>query len=180
MVLGKPRSNCGQITDARVTGPHGPRSWTRARPLLVFDCHPKPQGSRLSPHTTASSDRDHERTALVVDDDRLIRWALGRQLAALGVSARAVETASDAIAELRQRAFDLIFLDVHLPDANGVDLFPMIGATSPAAQVVVMSADASEDDLARASAGGARFVAKPFDLSTIRRIVREPPSLPRG
>jgi DNA-binding NtrC family response regulator len=113
------------------------------------------------------------KAALVVDDDRLIRWALERQLAALGLAAHGAGNGADAAAELRARAFDLVFLDVHLPDANGIDLVPLVEATSPGAYVVVMSADASDEEVERASAGGAQFLEKPFELSDIRALVRE-------
>jgi DNA-binding NtrC family response regulator len=125
----------------------------------------------LSSDATASNGGVHCTTALVLDDDRLLGWALQRQLAACGHPAHAVQTRAAAAAQLRLRAFEVVFLDVHLPDGCGVTLLPLVRATSPRAQIVVMSADASEGELALARAGGALFVEKPFDVAAVVRIV---------
>jgi len=127
----------------------------------------------VSSDATVSSGGEHRTTALVLDDDLLLGWALQRQLAACGHPAHAVQTRAAAAEKLRVRTFELVFLDVHLPDGCGIDLLPLVRATSPRAQVVVMSADASEEELARARADGALFVEKPFDVAAVVRLVAQ-------
>jgi CheY-like chemotaxis protein len=109
---------------------------------------------------------------LVVDDDRLICWALQREFASLNIITRAVETATDALAELQKDSYDLAFLAIPLPDGNGIKLLEEIGRISPKVKITVMSSDASEANRVRAYAGGAlQFLEKPFDLSEIHRIL---------
>jgi CheY-like chemotaxis protein len=110
---------------------------------------------------------------LVVDDDKLICWALQREFASLNLTTRVVETATEALAELRNDSYDLVFLDIHLPDGNGIELLEEIGRISPNAKIAIMSGDASETNRDTAFAGGAtQFLEKPLDLSEIHSILR--------
>jgi len=110
---------------------------------------------------------------LVVDDDKLICWALQREFVSLNIITRVAETAMDALAELRKDSYDLVFLDIHLPDGNGIELLEEVGRISPNAKIAIMSSDASETNRGNAFAGGAlQFLEKPFDLSEIHRILK--------
>jgi len=110
---------------------------------------------------------------LVVDDDNLICWALERELKSPDFSTRVVETGTDALEELKRHSYDIVFLDIHLPDANGLDLLREIREISPATKIVIMSADASEPNRQRAFAEGTlQFLEKPLDLSEIHSILK--------
>jgi len=110
---------------------------------------------------------------LVVDDDNLICWALQKKFASLALTARFVGNAREALAELRDDSCDLIFLDINLPDGNGIDLLDEIRKVAPNARIVILSADASEENRRRAIAGGvAQFIEKPFEISDIHKILR--------
>lgn len=110
---------------------------------------------------------------LVVDDDKLICWALQREFVTLNIPTRVVETATDALAELRKDSYDLVFLDIHLPDGNGIELLEQVGRISPNAKIAVMSGDASETNRESAFAGGAlQFLEKPLDLPEIHSILK--------
>lgn len=110
---------------------------------------------------------------LVVDDDKLICWALQREFASLNITTRVVETATNALAELYKDSYDLVFLDIHLPDGNGIELLEEVGRISPNVKIAVMSGDASETNREGAFTGGAvQFLEKPFDLSEIHRILK--------
>lgn len=113
------------------------------------------------------------KTILVVDDDKLMCWALAKEFSGWNLSPHAVETGADALSELRSRSYDLVLLDVHLPDSDGIELLPEIGRISPDAKIVVMSGDASESNRRRALAGGAlQFLEKPFDLSELHFLLK--------
>jgi len=110
---------------------------------------------------------------LIVDDDHLICWALEKEFAALDLETRVVEKGSDALSELRRQPCDFVFLDIHLPDLNGLELLQEIDKISPDSVIVIMSGDASETNRQRAYNGGAlQFLEKPFDLSEIHGILK--------
>jgi DNA-binding NtrC family response regulator len=114
-----------------------------------------------------------ERRILVVDDDQLIGWALVKEFSAMNFSAHIAESGAGALEALRRHRTDYLFLDVNLPDANGIELLPEIHRISPATKIIVMSADAGEFARQRAFAGGAvQFLEKPFDISEVHGILR--------
>ena len=106
---------------------------------------------------------------LVVDDDRLTGWAIGKELADQCLPFQVVTTGAEARAAFRSGRFDLVFLDLNLPDANGISLLGEIRATSPKTRVVIVTGDATDTNRETAlKAGADRFVEKPFDLALIR------------
>lgn len=110
---------------------------------------------------------------LIVDDDRLIRWALEREFASRKIDARSVATAADALSEVRRRPFALVFVEPDVPDAGGIDLPREIRGIRADAKVVVMSGDGGEAGRRRAFAAGAlQFLEKPFGLQDVHAILR--------
>jgi DNA-binding NarL/FixJ family response regulator len=93
---------------------------------------------------------------LIVDDHPLTRDALAALLQQSGftVAGQAAdgETAIERAAEL---APDLILLDLSLPGMNGLEALPRLRAAAPAAEVVVLTASGTEDNLLGAIRGGA-------------------------
>jgi CheY-like chemotaxis protein len=113
-----------------------------------------------------------QKKVLVVDDDNLICWALEKEFAGSGHSTRVVESGEDALAELRRQPYDLVFLDIHLPDSNGIELLQEFNRITPDAKIIIMSGDASDSNRHRAFNGGAvQFLEKPFDLSEVHGIL---------
>ena len=93
--------------------------------------------------------------ALIVDDNPLVCVSLERMLGNRGIAGVSVGTGARAMAELRRSVYALIFLDIHLPDANGVEMLAEVRRLAPGSHVLVMSSDATEDLAQRAIAGGA-------------------------
>ena len=112
------------------------------------------------------------RKILIVDDDRLICWALERELALKRLDRRSAGTAKACMEEVGRQQYDVVFLEQHLPDANGTALIPAIRQASPASRVVIITRDGRrEDQEAAISAGAVQFLEKPFDLSLVGGIV---------
>lgn len=77
-------------------------------------------------------------------------------------------TASDfqqAMEQLQTRPFDVVLLDLHLPDGNGADLLPLIQQHSPQALVLLISAQTDQRLIRHLLQSGAeRFFQKPVDV----------------
>jgi CheY-like chemotaxis protein len=109
---------------------------------------------------------------LIVDDNGLVCLVLGRAISRRNILHYAVEDGKSALAEVRRTFYDLILLDIHLPDVNGLDLLKEIRLISPDTKVVMISTDASESNIQRALAGGAlRFMPKPFDICELNALL---------
>lgn len=104
-------------------------------------------------------------TALVVEDEPAIRSGIERMLERLGYAAEGVATAAEALAALERGTFDVMLVDINLPDASGHFVMGDEGGRPP---VIAMSAAATVDDLVLALRRRAvDFLDKPFKLSDL-------------
>jgi DNA-binding NarL/FixJ family response regulator len=94
---------------------------------------------------------------LVVDDHAVVREGLKRILEESGEFIVAAEAASVAAASewLRKRAFDLVLLDLSLPERSGLELLQMIKRDTPRLPVLVLSAYGDDHYAVRAMKDGA-------------------------
>jgi len=115
---------------------------------------------------------------LIVDDNELVCLGLGRTLSRRNIVHHSVEDGKNALSEVRGTFYDLVFLDIHLPDANGLDLMQEIRRISPGTKIVILSSDGAENNVRRALAAGAlRFMEKPYDNSEVMEVLEA--ALPR-
>jgi DNA-binding response OmpR family regulator len=113
---------------------------------------------------------------LVVDDESLVRWSVSESLRDRGFEVDAAADAQSAICALEQasgpdRAYDLILLDMHLPDSPDLRLLGAIRARSATQPVLVMTAFATREIVEQAAALGAEVVNKPFELDRLAAAV---------
>ena len=78
-------------------------------------------------------------TVLVVDDDPGIQELFKTFLKEIGFSRVAVGTANEAISRLRKQKFDLMFLDLQLPDAPGDQVYKTAKQIDPGLNVIVIT-----------------------------------------
>ena len=105
---------------------------------------------------------------LVVDDESTLADALKLLLNDHGYDASTSSTAAEAETLLERHWFDLVFLDLRLPDADGIRLLEHIKRTSPETEVVLMTAHGSLDITIEAIKRGAfYYLEKPFTFDQI-------------
>ncbi|MEX2174541.1 MAG: sigma-54 dependent transcriptional regulator, partial [Pirellulaceae bacterium] len=110
---------------------------------------------------------------LVIDDEQAICWGLAQLGKRLGHQVRTAASAERGLELAAQQPPDLILLDVRLPGMDGLTALPQLRALAPAAPVVVMTAHGDLSTAVEAVRQGAiDYVAKPFDLDQIERIVQ--------
>jgi two-component system, NarL family, nitrate/nitrite response regulator NarL len=95
-------------------------------------------------------------TILIVDDHPLTRDALAALLEQNGfeVAGQAAD-GETAVRQAGELGPDLILLDLSMPGMNGLEALPQLRAAAPAAEVVVLTASGTEDNLLGAIRGGA-------------------------
>ncbi|TMQ73330.1 MAG: sigma-54-dependent Fis family transcriptional regulator, partial [Candidatus Eisenbacteria bacterium] len=109
---------------------------------------------------------------LIVDDEANIRSSLAGALGREGYQADAAATLAEAKAKVRE-AYDLILLDVRLPDGSGLDLLSEVMNAAPETAVIMMSGHATIDDAVRATRLGAfDFLEKPVSLERLLVLLR--------
>jgi DNA-binding NtrC family response regulator len=100
---------------------------------------------------------------LVVDDESEIREGLEMLLTSEGYGVSSADTGAGGLAKLEEHPFDLLLLDVSLPDRNGLDLLREIRLRDPQLSVVLITAYGSID-MARAAfkSGAMDYITKPW------------------
>ncbi|GIX06055.1 MAG: hypothetical protein KatS3mg115_0458 [Candidatus Poribacteria bacterium] len=108
---------------------------------------------------------------LICDDERNIGLILTRALRPLGYDAEAVETFAQAQERLEAGTVDVLFLDIFLPDANGLEELPRLRQRFPQVPVVVLTAHGTMRTALEAMKRHAfEYLTKPFDLGQVREI----------
>jgi ATP-dependent Lon protease len=108
---------------------------------------------------------------LIVDDEDLILLALSSALRQKDACVKTASCGTEALTEIDRAFYDLCFMDIHLPDANGLVLMKIFREISPATNIVMMSGDMLDDDAKKSMLKTARyFLPKPFDLEQVRSL----------
>jgi DNA-binding NtrC family response regulator len=102
-------------------------------------------------------------TILVVDDEAEIREGLELLLSTEGYAVEAAETGSQGLSAIEEKPYDLLLLDVSLPDRNGIDILKEIRQRDPFLSVILITAYGSID-MARAAfkSGAQDYITKPW------------------
>jgi DNA-binding response OmpR family regulator len=100
---------------------------------------------------------------LIVEDEPRIVSFLERGLKSAGYSTIAVDRGKDAVALARDDAFDLMILDLGLPDFDGQRVLAQIRTRGERLPVIILTARDGVEDTVRGLEGGADdYVTKPF------------------
>jgi two-component system response regulator AtoC len=104
-------------------------------------------------------------TVLIVDDAEDLTFPLGNIVQREGYTPLTASTGSDALAMLKTNIVDLIFLDIGLPDINGIDLIPALREIAGDCDIIMLTgkneAKTAVDSL---KAGAIDYIVKPFDI----------------
>lgn len=103
---------------------------------------------------------------LVLEDDPDMTKVLESMLSQFDCEAVMTATVAESIAAAKAERFDLVFVDLYLPDGSGVDLIRFIKFDRPATPIVVMTGVPDGDLLSQAmSCGVVALLRKPYDTT---------------
>lgn len=110
---------------------------------------------------------------LIVEDDGFLNRMLTYNLTADGYNVTSAVNFRTAAEIVRQREFDLVLLDVNLPDGSGLDLCRLIKPRSPDAIVFFLTANDQESDQIRGyEAGAVDYITKPYAVAALQRKIK--------
>ena len=109
---------------------------------------------------------------LVVDDEKVIRDLFKRVLGLKGYSVTVAESGKNAIERVKKNEFDIAFIDIVMPEMDGVETFKAIREINSGITGVMMTAFAVHNKVEEAAQYGAiDYLYKPFDIVEIMTII---------
>jgi len=111
---------------------------------------------------------------LLIDDEENLRRTLAMILKREGYEVETAATVKEARQRLETSSYNLTFLDLKLPDANGLTLLPELRSRYPNMPVLILTAHDKLDAAVEAVRRGARdYLLKPIDPPLIIQRVKE-------
>src|SRR5205814_8797835 len=103
-------------------------------------------------------------SVLIIDDETEIRESLQTLLEMEGFEVETAVSGEDGLAQMADRPYDLVLLDVTLPGRNGMEILSEIRSHDSRLPVIMITACGTVEDAVRAmQSGAANFVEKPWD-----------------
>src|SRR6516165_9490268 len=109
-----------------------------------------------------------QKRILLVDDEKLVRWALTQKCTEFGYQTLEAENGEQALRALQSENVDAVLLDVHLPDLSGIEVLEKLKQAGETRSIIMMTADPQLGDVKAALRLGAYdFVSKPINFDEL-------------
>jgi DNA-binding NtrC family response regulator len=107
----------------------------------------------------------------IVDDEEIVCRRLSHALRSEGFEVEAFMTGRSFLERMMQQPFDIVFLDLRLPDIDGMTLLPRIKSLHQETEIIIITGHGGLETAIGAIKGGAfHYVAKPLHLAEIRAL----------
>ncbi|MBT2418229.1 response regulator transcription factor [Streptomyces sp. ISL-22] len=103
-------------------------------------------------------------SVLVVEDDQFVRSALIRHLTDAAHTVRSVGTALEALREVAHFRFDVVILDLGLPDLDGSEALKMLRGITDVPVIIATARDDEAEIVRLLNAGADDYLTKPFSV----------------
>ena len=111
---------------------------------------------------------------LIVDDAGFVRIRLKNVLKPLGHDIIEASTGAEGIEKFKQESPQLVFLDVNMPEMDGITALKEIVGINKEAKVIMLTNDSQQKTIMDALQSGAKnFLAKPFDEEKLIGMVKK-------
>jgi two-component system response regulator RegA len=119
----------------------------------------------------------HEKTLLIVDDDKSFATRLSRAMEARGFEVRVAESVQDGLSFIRSGPPAYAVVDMRLEDGNGLDVIASLKNIRPEARVIVLTGYGNIATAVTAvKLGAVDYLAKPADADDILNALLAPPN----
>ena len=111
---------------------------------------------------------------LIVEDDGALQEMLADHMADQNYLLDSATDGHEAFEKSQQENYDIVLLDLNLPDLTGLELLERIKASSPKAQVIFMSGNASKEDVIQmVKEEAVDYLEKPFSVKDLDQALKK-------
>jgi DNA-binding response OmpR family regulator len=115
---------------------------------------------------------------LIIDDETSLRQTMSRILLRAGFEVTTVASGQESFAILQEHPFDMVYLDIRLPDMNGLEILKIIRGQFPEMPIILFTAQPDLHSAVEALRNGATdYLMKPLKPETViertRRVIEE-------
>ena len=108
-------------------------------------------------------------TVLIIDDDKLICDWIANVVTRLGHHPVSTHFLGEGLRKVQSQRFDIVFLDVQIPDGSGLEIMPKIKATRSSPEIIVITGLGDPDEAELAIQTGAwDYIEKPASFETLK------------
>ena len=106
---------------------------------------------------------DNKMNIMIVDDEKIVRESLFHWFTKLGHTVEKASSGFEALEKLERNSFDLLFVDIRMPEMNGIELLEKVKTEYPETIVIIITAYGSIESAVKAMQMGASdYLLKPF------------------
>jgi two-component system, NtrC family, response regulator len=117
---------------------------------------------------------DDRKRILIIDDDRLVCNSIANVAKTLGCYPSSALTLKEGIGAVQSGPFDVVFLDVNMPDGNGIEMLPQITKNHGSPEVIIITAYGDPDSVETALSRGAwDYLEKPFSRNDLVQLLKD-------
>jgi len=106
---------------------------------------------------------------LIIDDDKLLGNTLSRFIRRMEHDVTSALTIEDGLKKVSSGVFDVVFLDVNLPDGSGLDVIPVIRKEPSSPEIIIITGEGDPDGAELAIKSGAwAYIEKPLSMENVK------------
>ena len=110
---------------------------------------------------------------LIVDDNRELCRVLQEMISTLGIKADAIADPDRVVDQVRGTSYNIVLLDIIMPEKSGFDLIPEIGKFCPDTKIIIMTGYADKEKVIKALRMGVfDFLEKPVQMELLFHTVQ--------
>ncbi|MDO9547381.1 MAG: response regulator, partial [Candidatus Marinimicrobia bacterium] len=113
-------------------------------------------------------------TILIVDDEESVRYSFKRFLSDQPYQISTAFSGAEALQKFRTGKYDLVILDMRLPDMSGLEVFQQLKIIDPKVIALIITAYGTTETAIEATKLGAYdYILKPFDIPAMKTLIDE-------
>ena len=120
--------------------------------------------------------KSSKKTILAVDDEQGYLDLYAYLISPMGIELTCVMNGKEAVEKVKEKAYDLVMMDVHMPEMTGSEAFKIIKQIRPEQKIVIFSSLSDPDHLFETEAlkkGAVACIYKPMDIEEIQSVLKK-------